>query len=82
MRLIIKQFTGQKISSTIFCVGTNACEEGGTLSNTVFEKMRSENIIQEIDSLEIIELFWKHAALTNEVQKCKYYEITKTNKNG
>lgn len=75
MRIIIKQFTGQNIWSDVFCVGALACEKGGQLSNTVLEKMKSENIIQEIDSLEIIELFWKHAELTNEVQKCKYYEI-------
>lgn len=77
MRIIIKQFTGQNTWSDVFCVGSIACERGGQLSNTVLEKMKSKNIIQEIDSLEIIELFWKHEELTNEVQKCKYYEIIK-----
>lgn len=79
MRMIIKQFTGQNIWSDVFCVGTIACERGGQLSNTVLEKMKSENIIQEVDATEIIELFFKHIPLISEVQKCKYYEIKKVN---
>lgn len=77
MRIIIKQFTGQNTWSDVFCVGAVACERGGQLSNTVLEKMKSDNIIKEVDATEIIELFFKHHALINEVQKCKYYEIKK-----
>lgn len=73
MRLIIKQFTGQVIWSQIFCVGTHACTEGGQLSNTVLEKMRSENLIREVDGLEIIEIFHHHEELMKEQQKCKFY---------
>lgn len=75
MRLIIKQFTGQVIWSQIFCVGTNACTEGGQISNTVLEKMKSQNIIQEVHGLEIIEIFHNHEELMKDNQKCKYFEI-------
>ena len=77
MRMIIKQFIGQNTWSDVFCVGTNACERGGQISNTVFEKMKSENMIREVDATEVIELFFRHVALISEVQKCKYYEIKK-----
>lgn len=77
MRLIVKQFITKKEWSTIFCVGDNACEKGGALSNTVLEKMKSHNMIHEVDGLEIIDLWHRHAALTNEVQNCRYYELKK-----
>ena len=77
MRIIIKNYPEEKFWSTIFCVGTNACEAGGFISNLVFQKMLEENKITEIDSVEIIELFFRHVPLISEVQKCKYYEIKK-----
>lgn len=77
MRTIIKHYTGEKFWSTIYVVGDIACEAGGFLSNTIFEKMRSQNVLQEIDSVEIIELFWTHVPLITDVQRCKYYEIKK-----
>lgn len=75
MRVIIKKLVGEQAWSTMFCVGTIACEEGGQLSNTVLEKMKSHNIIREIDGLEIIEIFHHHKPLMEEHDKCKYYEI-------
>lgn len=79
MRVIIKKLVGEAAWSTIFCVGTIACEEGGQLSNTVLEKMRSQNIIREIDGLEIIEIFHHHKPLMEGHDKCKYYEIINNN---
>lgn len=77
MRLIIKQSLVKKEWSTVFCVGDKACEKGGELSNSVLEKMKSQNLIQEVDGVQLIESFYQHAALTNEVQNCMYYEIVK-----
>lgn len=77
MKLIIKQPIDKKEWSTVFCVGTNACEKGGQLSNTVLEKMRSDGIIQEIDPVKVIDNYFKHVELITHVKSHNYYEIIK-----
>lgn len=75
--MIIKYYQGEKFWPVIFCVGSIACEMGGIISNTAFEKMKSEGILKEIDAVEIIELFFKHVPLISDIRMCKYYEIKK-----
>lgn len=77
MKLIIKQPITKSEWSTIYCVGDNACEKGGTLSNAVLEKMRSEGIIREMEHTKVIEDHFRHVPLMEEVKSHNYLEIVK-----
>lgn len=59
----------------VYMLGDTSCELSGIISNALFEKMDSEKLIKEIDQQEIIEKYYKHVSLIQEVQLCKYYEI-------
>lgn len=77
MKLIIKQPIDKKEWSTVFCVGDNACEKGGQLSNTVLEKMRSDGIIREIDHESLFEDNFKHEELLHNAKSHNYLKIIK-----
>lgn len=77
MKLIIKQPIAKNEWATIFCVGDNSCEKGGTVSNAVFEKMRSDGIIQQIDAVPLIDNHFKHVELITDVKSNNYYETIK-----
>ncbi len=63
MKLIIKQPIAKSEWATLYCVGDNACEKGGTISNVVLQKMRSQGIIQVMDPDKLIEKHPKHEEL-------------------
>lgn len=75
--MIIKNYSGEKFWSTIFCVGDIACEVGGFIAHATFEKMKSEGILKEVDHVEIIDKYFKHLPLISDVKECKYFEIKK-----
>lgn len=75
MRIIIKHYINYKSWATIYCVGDRACVPGGFISNTIFEKIKSQKLLKKIEHKEIIELFFMHAGLISDVQKCLYYQI-------
>lgn len=74
-RIIIKYNPDSKSWSPIFIVSDTSCESAGFIFEPVFEKLQSEMALKEIDSLEIIELFFRHTSLISDVKSCKYYEI-------
>lgn len=77
MKLIIKQPIAKNEWSTIFCVGDNACEKAGTLSNIALEKMRSEGMILEMEHTKVIEDHFRHVPLMEDVKSHNYLEIKK-----
>lgn len=79
MKLIIKQPIDKKEWATVFCVGDNACEIGGNISNTVLEKMRSEGFIQQLYPEKFPSGYSKHASLMQAEEAHIYYEINKKN---
>lgn len=78
MKAIIKKYIGKNAWSDIFCVGDVACEKGGNISHGVFEKMKSEQVIQEIDGAKLIEDYFRHKELLTDVKDCQYFQIKKS----
>lgn len=74
-RIIIKYNPDSKSWSPIYLVTDTGCESAGFIFEPVFEKLKSEMALKEIDSVEIIELFFKHVSLISDVKSCKYFEI-------
>lgn len=79
MKIVIKIYPGQKWWSQIYLCGDIACEMGGMISHTLFEKMKSQNILIEIPATEIIEKYSKPSFLTlfSDIKECRYYDIKK-----
>lgn len=75
MKLIIKKYIGKNAWSDIYCVGDIACEKGGNISHAVFEKMKSEQVIHEIDGTKLIEDHYRHKELLTDVKDCQYFQI-------
>ena len=75
MKLIIKQSIDKKEWATVFCVGDNACEIGGNLSNTALAKMRIHGIIQVLDPVQLIDKHPKHEQLIAESESHHYLGI-------
>lgn len=75
MKLIIKQPIDKNEWATIFCVGDNACEKGGQISNAALEKMRSQEIIQVMDPDKLIDKHPKHEELIADSESHHYLGI-------
>lgn len=75
MIVIIKHFPNQL--SPIFCAGDIACEKAGELANIAIEKMKSNNLLHEMDPVKVIDKYFRHAELISDAKSCTYYELKK-----
>lgn len=50
---------------------------GGFISNTTFDHLQKENLLHEVDAIEIIEKYFKCAALIADAKSYKYFEVKK-----
>lgn len=77
MRIIIKKYSAIKCWSQLYCTGDNSCELGGMISHSVFEEMKSNNLLKEILVTEIIEKYSRHQfiALFIDIKECSFYEL-------
>lgn len=73
MKIIIKQPIDKSEWATVFCVGDNACEIGGQLSNTILEKMRSEGIIKKMNS-DSVRTYYTHVSLIADAKSSNYFQ--------
>lgn len=75
MIVIIKHFANKL--SPVFCAGDVACEKGGELSNVAVEKMKSNNLLHELDPVKVIDKYFRHAEIISDAKSCTYYELKK-----
>lgn len=85
MRIIIKYLPADKTWSNVFLIETIFLNEevpqrhviytGGFISNAVFEQMKKQELLQEVDAVEIIDKYYRSEALITDAKSHKYFEL-------
>lgn len=78
--MIIKKYLNNKHSSAIFQCGDNACTPGGVITHGTFEHMKTEGVIKEVPTTEIIEKYSKpqFIKLFKDITQVQFYEIRRS----
>lgn len=80
MRIIIKYLPADKTWSNVFLIEEtkhSVIFTGGFISNAVFEQMKKQELLQEVDAVEIIDKYYRSEALITDAKSHKYFELKK-----